>query len=460
MRDDLAAGWDAFRVVQAFRRHARADRAELDRFRDEQVRRIVTHAYQHVPYYSRLFARNDLDSRQVRGVADLAAVPLTSKRDLQPLPVGEVIARGVDPARLFSNRTSGSSGEPFVLRRTWLEQSLESWYRMRAFRYYGVRLTHRMAGVGVVHARDPNDRKLIGRALTALGLRKAIRIDGLRDPAQIVARLLAFRPEMVGGLPGVLSRVAAYLIDQNIDLRPRVVTVGGEVLTPLMRRQIGDGFGAPVRDIYGTHEFNLLAWECREGGDLHTCDDGVILEVLREDGRPAEPGERGEVVATNLHRYAMPLIRYRLGDIVTQGPARHWSRCACGLPFSTIRQVQGRMIDYFPLPDGRVLHPYEIVTRVVLGPNPWIRQYQLTQERIDRIVLRIVPAGAAPADQVAALRDSIARLLGPTVTFEVSLVEKIPLETTGKFRVSRSLVRSAYDNIAWNDPAPRQAVAG
>ncbi len=76
-----------------------------------------------------------------------------------------------------------------------------------------------------------------------------------------------------------------------------------------------------------------------------------------KDGRPAAPGERGEVVLTALHSFAMPFIRFRLGDIVTKGD----SHCACGQPFATIRSVQGRMFDYFPLPDGRLVHPYEII---------------------------------------------------------------------------------------------------
>lgn len=437
-------------VLAALRRHSHGGRQELEAFRDERLRRLVAHAYARVPHYRRLFDRHGLAPHDIRGVADIAAIPITSKADLQPLPVEQVIARGANPARLLANRTSGSSGEPFVLCRTWFEQSLESLLRFRAFHYYGIRLTDRTAGIGVLHARDPNDRKIVGRALAALGLRHRQRIDGLRDPEEIVARLRIFRPDTIGGLAGVLCRIAGYLTERQMrDIRPRLVTVGGEVTTPLMRRQIADGFGAPVRDVYGSHEFSLLAWECREGGDLHTCDDGVILEVLRDDGRLAEPGERGEVVATNLHRYAMPLIRYRLGDVVTQGAAPNGTPCACGLPFATIRQVQGRMIDYFPLPDGRMLHPYDIVTQLLPGSNPWIRQYQITQERTDRVVLRIAPFGTPPAEHVTQVQRSIGHLLGPLVTLDVRLVSEIAVETTGKFRVSRSLVQSAYDDVDW-----------
>jgi phenylacetate-CoA ligase len=77
-----------------------------------------------------------------------------------------------------------------------------------------------------------------------------------------------------------------------------------------------------------------MAWECRHSGDLHTCDDGVLIEVL-VDGRPAEPGERGEVVVTNLHAYAMPFIRYRIGDVATRE-----APCGCGAPFAAIGEIR------------------------------------------------------------------------------------------------------------------------
>jgi phenylacetate-CoA ligase len=181
-----------------------------------------------------------------------------------------------------------------------------------------------------------------------------------------------------------------------------------------------------------------------ETGNLHTCDDSVIVEILK-DGRPAGVGERGEVVITVLHSFAMPFIRYKLGDIVTKGE----EKCACGKPYSTLRNVQGRMIDYFPLPGRRVIHPYDIVVKIVGDASPWIRQYQLTQEKENRIVLQIVPSGTVPERKKAKLTQSISALVGQDVTFEVMIVPKIHLEPHGKFRVSRSLVTSPYDEINW-----------
>jgi phenylacetate-CoA ligase len=174
---------------------------------------------------------------------------------------------------------------------------------------------------------------------------------------------------------------------------------------------------------------------------MHTCDDAAIVEVIR-GGRPAETGEEGEVVVTNLHAYAMPFLRYRLADVVTRGS----ERCACGQPFSTIRAIQGRMIDYFPLPDGRLVHPYEILS-LVPRVDAWIRQYHLLQDRPDRIVMQVVPSTAAVPELQQVISRAVAPLIGPGVEFQVRVVDLIPPGPGGKRRHSCSLVTSAYEGI-------------
>src|SRR3972149_11804358 len=235
--------------------------------------------------------------------------------------------------------------------------------------------------------------------------------------------------------------------DDRLVIRPRFIRASGEVLTPIMRRHISQTFEAPVFEAYTNREFGLIAWECKETGELHTSDDSIIVEVLK-DGRPAATGERGEVVGTNLHSFAMPFIRYKLGDIVTKG----FETCRCGQPFSTIRAIQGRMHDYFPLPDGRLIHPYEITGTHLLGAVSWIRQYQLIQEQVDRVILWVVPNTTPTNQELVQLEKSVNAILGQDVEFRVTLGSEIILEPNGKFRVSRSLVKSAYEGIDWDHP--------
>jgi phenylacetate-CoA ligase len=426
-------------TLSAVWRRGRAAGAELRLWQDARLRRLVTHAYESVPFYRRLFDRHRLHPRHVRGVRDLEIIPFIDKAELRRQRPEELLAAGHDPATLLAVRTSGSSGEPFTIRRTWLEDKLQYLVRLRALQGLGIRARDLVVAIGVPRP-EGDDRKLGGRTLRALGLHHRVLLDGMQDPVHVAYELRRLRPDVIVGLPGMLNRLTAPELAGALEpVRARLVVVGGEVTTPAMRARLGRTFGAPVYETYGSHECPLIAAECPWSGTLHACEDAVLVELLA-DGRPVEPGERGEVVLTNLHAYAMPFIRYRIGDLATRAPA-----CACGSPFTALGAVQGRMIDYFPLPDGRLLHPYEIVTRLVWGGQAWIRQYQLVQERRDSVVLYVVAETPPSEAQVAEVCRAVRPVLGDRVRFEVRPVIRIPFEATGKLRPSRSLVWSEYD---------------
>jgi phenylacetate-CoA ligase len=308
----LAAAW----------RHTRAARADLRAWQDARLRRLVLHAYDAVPHYRRLFDRHRLHPRHIRGTIDLDLIPFTDKAQMQRQgPLG-VLARGHDADALHAVHGRGPSGEPFVIRRTWLEDKLHQLLRLRAFRAFGVRHRDRIVAVGAAGS------------FRAFGFQPRHLIDGLQDPAEVARRLREAEPEVLIGLPGMLGRLSApELADAMREVRPRVVIIGGEAAAPALRLRLRETFGAPLYETYVSHECPIMAWECRHSGALHTCD-GVLVEVLR-DGRPAEPGERGEVVVTNLHAYAMPFIRYRIGDLATRE-----APCECGAPFPTIGEIR------------------------------------------------------------------------------------------------------------------------
>lgn len=452
----IERGVRATRVMRAVVRHPRASRAPIQAFQNERLRALVRHAYEHVPYYRDLFERHGVQPGQVRTTADLARIPISSREDLRACPPEQLIARGLNPDRLIATMTSGSSGQPFEMRNTWLEQNLEYLFRLRAQRQLGQRTGDRIAIIARPARHHPKDNKLLGMALRTLGLQKRSRFSLFDSPQQLLAHLEAFRPHIVMGFPNALQRVGEALAATGTTrVRPRFLTSEAEVLTPAFRARIEADWGTRLFETYGCHEFNLLAWECPATGALHTCDDSVVIEVLK-DGRPVAPGERGEVVVTGLHLYAMPFIRYRLGDVVTRGDVA----CACGQPFSTIRSIQGRMRDFFVLPGGRWMHPAEFIDGMRPDAQHWIRQFQFIQDREDRIVMRLVPMPNARPERIAAYERYLAERLGPEVEVRIERVEEIPRGANGKYHVFRSLIRSDYEGFDWEQvDRPRDVAA-
>jgi len=405
-------------------------------FQGRRLRRIVDHAYNRVPYYRRLFDKAGLLPRHIRNVADLERIPITSKADLRGLPLTDLVARGVNPSTLIEHTTGGSTGEPFTVRRSWIEERILGELRRRTLKLYGATSGSLVVVATFHHRPHRNDNQLAELIVNAFGRYRLRSVFCLDSPESLLRQFEELGADVIGGYAGVLSRLARAITDSDQSAwRPRFVLSGGEVLSRNAARRISDAFGAPVFDTYGSHEFSRIAWECSETGDYHRCDDGVITEVLQGD-RPVQPGERGEIVGTALHSYAMPFIRYRLADVVTQGS----EACTCGQPFSTLRGIQGRIVDYFTMPDGALLHPYELADALKDRGLGWVGQYQLIQESVRRIVLRAVPLRTPPEDDIISMKKSVEAVVGKDVSFDIEIVDELRLEDRGKFRVYRSLV--------------------
>jgi phenylacetate-CoA ligase len=425
-----AEGLDTLRRLW---RHPRRSRDELLAFQDRRLRSAVSHAYARVPCYRARFDAAGVHPGDIRSAADLAALPVTRKRDLRAERLERILARGVDPARLVAHHTSGSTGEPFTIRRTPFEDWLAAQFRLRARRAWGIGPFDRIAYLAEI-PRGAVPAKPLAGVRRALRLFPRQHIDALRPVEEILGELDRFDPEVISGYPNVVAQVGSLAAQRaSPGPSPRVVYTGAEPLTPVLRRRIGSSFGARVFDAYGAHEFSLLAWECPErSGELHVCEDNVVLEVLH-DGRPAAEGERGEVVVTALHARAMPFLRYATGDVAERGA----EQCPCGQPFATLRSVQGRTSDYFRLPGGRIIHPFEIGSSILEPEEGWIDQFQLVQESEARIALRIAalrPPEAGALERVERLAQSV---VGPDVRVVAELVPGFSVQ--GKFRSYRSL---------------------
>jgi phenylacetate-CoA ligase len=184
-------------------------------------------------------------------------------------------------------------------------------------------------------------------------------------------------------------------------------------------------FRAEVFDRYGAEELSLIATECRAHEGLHVNTDGLFVEILPS---PAVP-DAGRIVVTDLWNRGMPLVRYDLGDHVELGP----KSCACGRTYPLLRSVKGRIADTLWTADGRRVSGIAI-TEHFAELFPHIDQVQIVQDRVDHVVVKVVPAHDAAGDLVARVAHVVAAAFGRGMNFELQRVGEIPLERSGKFR--------------------------
>lgn len=423
-------------AVGLLARSSKLSRARLEAYQSARLRRVVEHAYQHVAYYRRLFDSHGIAPRHIRGIDDLARIPVTTRSDLQQQAPEDLVPRGIDPADLFTSTTSGSSGRPLTVRRSWLENATLHLFRLRGYRRMGLRLRDHRTLLVRTKPHQGGDHKQIGAILQRAGLLRASRISFFREPEEIAAQLEALQPDVVQGFPTTLLQVAERLAARGERrLHPRLVIAMGEVLTAPARRTLAEAFGAAVIEEYGCHELNQIAWQCPAGFDFHTVDDAMIVEVRTATGSAA-PGETGEVLATSFYQYAMPLIRYAPGDLSVRAP----DGCACGTPFASLAAIEGRTLDLFTLPGGRVIHPFKILYSFVRENSSWIGRYQLVQTREDHVRFRVAPIRPPTGEELEGLRTGVGEALGSDVELDLELVSEIPTDPNGKFQPCRSLV--------------------
>ena len=412
--------------------------AKLRAYQERRLRELVWHAWERVPWYRSQFERAGLKPGDVRTLADLHRIPLTSRSDLQCLRPEDAVASGYRPEKLVAHATSGSSGAPLIVRRTPLEDRLLQACRLRVLFRLGMRWRDRRAAV-VSETAAP------GALWEKAGLLRYREVSCLLAPEQILARLRALRPDILRGYPGTLAWLGTEMSEQDrASIRPRLVTTDSETLTEDLRGRIREAFEAPVVDFYDSNEFNMIAWEC-PAGLYHLSGATVLGEVVR-DGRAAAPGETGEFVGTALHSWAMPFLRYRQGDMVAAGT----ENCACGLAGATLRRIEGRVGERFPLAGGKSIHPYALI-EPLMRAAPWLRQYQMVQEGLDRLRVRVVRMAEAPAaaECLATVQRVVEQSAEGRLRVEADLVERIEPEANGKFRPWRSLgAGAARDGIS------------
>jgi phenylacetate-CoA ligase len=409
-------------------------RKEIDEFRDRKIRSLVRHAYRNVPYYRKLFDERGVRIDQIRGADDLRRLPVTTRATIQSLPMSDRLARGVDQSKLIVRRTTGSSGRCLEVMRTWPEEQILNLMRWRAIRGYGLRRQDIIAVPRVPIGKHPRDYQLPRRIADAVGFyrKKLIDLTTIDDASRI---LIEREFEVVMGWPTILADLAPrWNVLRRADTpRPKFLISGGEVLSPHARQQITEGFGAPVYDMMGAHEFSLVMWECPVTHHYHFSDETIYAEVI-VDGRPAAPGEEGELVVTGLHSRAMPFIRYNLGDLVIQGSPQ----CECGSPFSTMRSVRGRTGEYLSLPQGRRVHPQDIVRMSFIAAT-WIRNLQVVRIDESHLELHVVPLRPPTREEIERINIAVAKVLYGVATLEVVIVNEIPVSYDTKFKVHRSL---------------------
>jgi phenylacetate-CoA ligase len=404
-------------------------REGIEQLQEKKLAELLKPAYHYCPWHrERLLAAGIAPDAGV-SLADLRRLPTMDKQDA--VAHGEqMVWRGV-PGGIFRYNTGGSSGRPLIFYYGRRRQASDAAGRMRARRWWGV---------------QPGDPEVYLWG-APVELDKTDRIKALRDrllnqlvlnafdmsPAHMedYARAIqSFQPHCIYGYASSVALLAAHVLDRNIRLRlPRlkVVCTTGEPLFDHQRQLIGEAFGAPVANEFGSRDIGFTAHETPHG-QLLLMSESIILEVLDEQGQPVAPGETGEAVMTALESFAQPFIRYRTGDVVrlTDDP------CRDGRGLQVISEVVGRTTDFVVRADGAIMHALAVI--YVLRAIPGVGEFKIVQHSLQNLEVLVVPNARWEEAARAAIESGLQQRLGKDVRIAIRLVEAIPPEASGKHR--------------------------
>jgi len=407
-------------------------RERLERYQGGRLEALVRFAALEVPHYRDLFRGLSLDAGDVRSLADLEKLPLLDKRPLREAPE-RFLAGGRQSPFLAGALTSGTTGAPLRLYRDlrsicWEEARLRRW-RGRA----GILRRDRRAvlrGDSFIPPTEATAEPWLLDWPSRLLMVSSYHLREALLPA-ILRRLLQFRPQAVEGYPGALTDLARYLKRVGVRVPVRAVLASSEQVYAHQRALLREAFEADVFDQYGMAERAALASECRLHR-LHVDMECSIVEVVRPDGSPCAAGEVGEIVGTNLTNVAMPLIRYRTGDVGRLAT----EPCECGLDRPHLEELQGRDDDWVAAADGTRFSP--TILTFPFETVEGVEESQIFHGSPGRLLIKLVPAPGYPDQELRAatsfIRADLDRRLGGGWQIEFAIVPEIAKDSNGKFR--------------------------
>jgi phenylacetate-CoA ligase len=339
---------------------------------------LLGHALRQVPAYRETGVRPDAEDPW----RTLAQLPTVTKADLRERLIDHC-DDVIDPRRCRSVKTSGTTGEPLRI--------IHDFDHLRHAYALGLVRTH--------WTDLPLDRRILYPFHTALdrwfeytapayGLARIAEFGAVGDEdywTDVVRLVRGYRPEAIVGHPTRCLELAE-LLDRHGGRgfeAPRLVNTWGERLSPAAAQRLGDFFEAPVRDAYGMSEVGTIAVQCGLSA-YHVESERLWIEILDENAEPVPRGQAGEVVITNLINRAMPLLRYRTGDLAALAEGA----CGCGRPHLALRLVEGREPGRLVLPGGRHLGVRAVALPLQALP---LARYQVVQRAPEEIELIVQP---------------------------------------------------------------------
>jgi len=396
-------------------------RESLCGMQDRRLKLLIRYAYANISYYRRMFDDKGITPDDISGTRDLWKIPITTKKQIQCLPLKDILDKNVAVRDLIKVRTNGSTGLPLEMLYTKKDYSALNINWIRPLLVNGVKPWYKRLEITGEH-----NLSCEKKWYNNIGLWAIDRVSIFKDPEEWVREWFRNKPDYLYGYSGSLKLFARYIKENNIGgINPKYIFGVSDLADHSCREVIKSAFDMDLLDLYGAAEAGCVAWQCGKCEGHHINSDTVIIEVVR-NGKTAEIGENGNIIITNLHSYPMPFIRYDLGDIGALSESNPF--CGIGLPLMKV--IEGRSDAYVVMPSGRALSTlyFDNLMKPVRGVKDW----KVLQDRSGKITIFIVKEN--DSDAVSNIRSRFENRISENVAYDIKAVEALPKDKSGKVR--------------------------
>lgn len=394
-------------------------REQIEDYQSENIKIIIDHAYNEVPYYNKFFKKYGITKSQIQTPSDLQVIPALEKETLRT-KADEFIAK--NPKSYITNKTSGSTGTPTQIH---IDENtykiamalLADYEENNNISPKGERAT--FAGRILKYPNDTEPPFWLYNHAERQMLYSSYHLDN-KSVHHYVNSLNKLRPSEIIGYPSAISELASLIEENSLELEflPMAIITNSENLHTWQSKKISEVFKAPVRDYYSTAEY-LNFCSLDQSNIYRSSPLPGITELDYIDSQQAS------LIMTTLTNKAMPLIRYKIGDVATIDNS---GANIFGCPSFT--NIEGRIDDYLTTKDGRKIGRLSQVFKSVGG----LKEAQIVQYSIGSAIINVV-SGENDSIDMEHLNLNLRKRLPSDFNIEIKEVKEIPRQRNGKFKL-------------------------
>jgi phenylacetate-CoA ligase len=397
-------------------------KGQIEIYQSEQLQNIIRHAYEHIPYYNDLFKKNKIHPDDIRTLADLGKIPVLTKEDVRK-NWQRMIAPGYQKSAFLSH-TSGSTGKAldFYLTSESVQFQWAVWWRFR--KRFGIEMGQKSINFIGKLAVPLAQRRLPFWRYNRASNQYIVNMQHIKEDnvKYFVDFINKEKAQFFSGYPSIIYALAVLIKNSefNIEHGPQWINTGAEALYKNQQELMEEVFGCPVIDQYGFSEGAANASKCKEGLYHEDFEFGIL-----EKG-PAVGEDAHSVLATGFANYAMPFIRYEVGDSAV------WTsvKCDCGRESRTIERIEGRTEDFILTPEGTRILRFDYLFKSMSN----VKECQVVQRKLGQVVFKVVPRPGFNTTDEKTLEKLVREWISKEIKVEVERVDEIPRTASGKFK--------------------------